>query len=98
MIDTSFCETTDYDTDFIATDNLETDYLESDIEGVREPMIESSRQNKNLQIDERRSPREDFDLPMSQIPDSMEDYPEDDFITQQINGSDLMFCSIFSGN
>ena len=35
MIDTSFCETTDYDTDFIATDNLETDYLESDIEGVR---------------------------------------------------------------
>ena len=94
MIDTSFCETTDYDTDFIATDNLETDYLESDIEGVREPMIESSRQQKNLQIDDRRSPREDgqdFDLPMSQIPDSMDDYPEDDFITQQINGQDLKF-------
>ena len=89
MVDTSFCETTDYDTDFIATDNLETDYLESDIEGIREPVIESSRQNNGHLNDNGTTHQEDghgFDLPMSQIPDSMDDYPEDDFITQQING------------
>lgn len=94
MVDTSFCETTDYDTDFIATDNLETDYVESDIEGIREPIIESSRQKNSLQTDGRTNSRDDcqdFDLPMSQIPDSMEDYPEDDFITQQINGENLHF-------
>ena len=93
MIDTSFCETTDYDTDFIVTDNLETDYVESDIEGVkefvsesfREIAIESARENA---MENKSQPHVNpsFDLPMSQIPDSLEEYPEDDFITQQING------------
>ena len=74
--------------------------IESDIEGIREPIIESSRQNNGHPNGNETTLKEDghdFDLPMSQIPNSMDDYPEDDFITQQIIGHTIWGDFVHSG-